>query len=102
MDSNQREGFRSIGVGWVELGYWPHVTPTSVNNEHEVKLSANPDYRLPDLHELGLGTVQLPTQTLSTSYFDTEDLRLWRRRITLRHRLGERRPGRDVDVEAAG
>ncbi len=46
-------------------------------------------FRLPDLHELGLGTVQLPTQTLSTSYFDTEDLRLWQRRITLRHRLGE-------------
>ena len=73
----------------MELGYWPHVTPTSIKNEHEVKLSANPDYRLPDLHELGLGTVQLPTQTLSTSYFDTEDLRLWFRKITLRHRLGE-------------
>ncbi len=73
----------------MELGYWPQVTPTSVNSEREVKLSADPGYRLPDLHQLGLGTVQLPAQTLSTSYYDTEDLRLWRRQITLRHRLGE-------------
>jgi CHAD domain-containing protein len=65
------------------------VTRTSVNVEREVKLSATPEYRLPDLHELGLATEQLPAQTLSTSYFDTEDLRLWQRRITLRHRLGE-------------
>jgi CHAD domain-containing protein len=81
----------TIGVGTVELGYLPHVTETetSVHAESEVKLSAAPAYQLPDLHELGLGTVQLPTQTLSTSYFDTQDLRLWRRRITLRHRVGE-------------
>ena len=65
------------------------MTPTSLNIEREVKLSADPEYRLPDLHELGLGTLQLPAQTLTTSYFDTEDLRLWRRKITLRHRLGE-------------
>ena len=60
-----------------------------MNVEREVKLSASPEYQLPDLHELGLGTVQLPVQTLSTTYFDTQDLRLWRRQITLRHRLGE-------------
>ena len=65
------------------------MTSTSVNNEREVKLSADSEYRLPDLHELGLGTIQLPAQTLTTSYFDTDDLRLWRRKITLRHRLGE-------------
>jgi CHAD domain-containing protein len=64
-------------------------TETSIHAESEVKLSAAPAYQLPDLHELGLGTVQLPAQTLSTSYFDTQDLRLWRRRITLRHRVGE-------------
>jgi CHAD domain-containing protein len=57
--------------------------------EREVKLSASLEFRLPDLRELGLGIVQLPMQTLSTSYFDTQDLRLWQRRITLRHRLGE-------------
>ena len=69
----------------------PHVTKTetSIHAESEVKLSAAPAYQLPDLHKLGLGTVQLPAQTLSTFYFDTQDLRLWRRRITLRHRVGE-------------
>ena len=87
-------GIPTIGVGAVELGYLPHVTEseTSVNAESEVKLSAAPAYRLPDLHELGLGSVQLPAQTLSTCYFDTQDLRLWRRRITLRHRVGEGDP----------
>lgn len=69
----------------------PHVTDTvtTVHPESEIKLSAAPAYQLPDLHKLGLGMVQLPAQTLSTCYFDTQDLRLWRRRITLRHRLGE-------------
>jgi CHAD domain-containing protein len=60
-----------------------------VNAEREVKLTAPSEFQLPDLHQLGLGTVRLPVQTLSTSYFDTEDLRLWQRRMTLRHRLGE-------------
>ena len=61
----------------------------TVGAEREVKLSAPREFRLPDLHQLGLGSVRLPVQTLSTSYFDTEDLRLWRRGMTLRHRLGE-------------
>ena len=61
----------------------------TVNAEREVKLNAPRKFQLPDLHELGLGTVRLPVQSLSTSYFDTEDLRLWQRRITLRHRIGE-------------
>ena len=60
-----------------------------MNAEREVKLSAPLEFRLPDLQQLGLGAVYLPVQTLSTSYFDTEDLRLWGRRITLRHRSGE-------------
>ena len=61
----------------------------TVNAEREVKLNAPRKFELPDLHELGLGTVRLPVQSLSTSYFDTEDLRLWQRKITLRHRIGE-------------
>ena len=65
------------------------MTTRTENAEREVKLSAPREFRLPDLHELGLGTVRLPVQALSTSYFDTEDLRLWERRITLRHRVGE-------------
>ena len=61
----------------------------TVNAEREVKLNAPRKFQLPDLHELGLGAVRLPVQSLSTSYFDTDDLRLWQRRITLRHRIGE-------------
>jgi CHAD domain-containing protein len=61
----------------------------TVNAEREVKLHAPRRFQLPDLHELGLGTVRLPVQKLSTSYFDTENLRLWQRRITFRHRIGE-------------
>jgi hypothetical protein len=61
----------------------------TVNAEREVKLNAPRKFQLPDLHELGLGTVRLPAQSPSTSYFDTEDLRLWQRRVTLRHRIGE-------------
>jgi CHAD domain-containing protein len=57
--------------------------------EREVKFSATLEFELPDLRQLGLGVVQLPMQTLSTSYFDTHDFRLWERKITLRHRLGE-------------
>lgn len=45
------------------------------------------DFELPDLRRFGFGTVQLPKQDLSTSYFDTEDLRLWHQGITLRHRV---------------
>jgi CHAD domain-containing protein len=65
------------------------MSKMTVNAEREVKLNAPRKFQLPDLHELGLGTVRLPVQSLSTSYFDTEDLRLWQRRITLRHRIGE-------------
>ncbi len=65
------------------------MTRKTVHAEREVKLSAPQEFRLPDLQELGLGTVRLPAQTFSTAYFDTEDLRLWQRRITLRHRVGE-------------
>ena len=61
----------------------------TINAEREVKLNAPRKFELPDLHELGLGAVRLPVQSLSTSYFDTEDLRLWQRKITLRHRIGE-------------
>jgi CHAD domain-containing protein len=60
-----------------------------VNDEREVKFEASLELELPDLRQHGLGVVQLPPQTLTTSYYDTPDLRLWERKITLRHRLGE-------------
>lgn len=59
------------------------------NVERELKLSADLDFEIPDLRTLGYDTIQLPQETLRTSYFDTVDLRLWRRGITLRHRDGE-------------
>ena len=43
----------------------------SVNVEREVKFKASLEFELPDLRRLGLGTIQLPAQTLTTSYFDT-------------------------------
>ena len=74
----------------------------SVNVEREVKFKASLEFELPDLRRLGLGVVQLPVQTLSTSYFDTPDLRLWERRITLRHRFGEGGEAGTWTIEAAG
>ena len=59
--------------------------------EREVKLTAEVDFKLPDLRKVvGGGTIiRLPEQALHTSYFDTADFRLWERGLTLRHRSGE-------------
>jgi CHAD domain-containing protein len=57
--------------------------------EREVKLAAGLDFTLPDLGFIAGDTIRLPEQSLRTAYFDTRDLRLWGRGITLRHREGE-------------
>ncbi len=57
--------------------------------EHELKLAASEEFVLPDLSDLGARVRRLPDQSLRATYFDTPDHRLWRRRITLRHRTGE-------------
>lgn len=56
--------------------------------EREVKLSAWPGFRLPDLDSVAPGarTRRRETVDLDATYHDTADLRLGRRGITLRHR----------------
>jgi CHAD domain-containing protein len=57
--------------------------------EQEIKLSVDPGFELSDLSGVVSGTIRLPEQHTRSLYFDTPDLRLWRRAITLRHRSGE-------------
>ena len=64
---------------------------TASPSEREVKLAAGPSFRMPSLDGLadGLQLVAREPQRLSTTYFDTEDLRLARWRVNIRHRPGE-------------
>jgi CHAD domain-containing protein len=59
--------------------------------EREAKLSAAPDFTLPDLAEPdgGLVTAPLAARQLRTTYYDTPDLRLARWGLSLRYRTGE-------------
>ena len=59
--------------------------------EREVKLAASPAFRMPSLDELGDDILTLPRdpERLQTVYFDTEDFRLARWGISLRHREGQ-------------
>lgn len=63
------------------------------HNEREVHFAAPSDLEVPDLREVVGGTERLPEQLLSEAYFDSGDLRLWRRGIVLRHRAEETPPG---------
>jgi CHAD domain-containing protein len=60
-------------------------------SEREVKLTAAPSFRMPRLDGLADGVQLVPRepQQLSTTYFDTEDLRLARWGVNVRHRVGE-------------
>jgi CHAD domain-containing protein len=66
--------------------------PFTKTIEREVKLEADLVFELPDLRA-GHKTVRRAPQKLNTAYFDTAELRLWRRGITLRHRAGDRSSG---------
>ena len=59
--------------------------------EREAKLGAGPAFALPDLDGVidGVTATALPQRHLDAAYYDTPDLRLARRGITVRHRTGE-------------
>jgi CHAD domain-containing protein len=65
------------------------MTHTTAYTEREVKFGADLQFELPDFRKIVGSTKRLPEQSLRTAYFDTADLRLWARGITLRHRAGE-------------
>ena len=56
--------------------------------EQEVKLDIGPDWSLPDLSGVlpGVRAHPMPDLALETTYFDTPDLRLARRHVTVRFR----------------
>jgi CHAD domain-containing protein len=59
--------------------------------EREVKLGARSDFRLPDLDRVfeGVTSAPLAERDLDAVYYDTDDLRLARWGVTVRHRTGE-------------
>jgi CHAD domain-containing protein len=65
------------------------MTLHTAYKEREVKFGADLAFELPDLRQIVGSTKRLPQQSLRTAYFDSADLRLWARGITLRHRAGE-------------
>jgi CHAD domain-containing protein len=65
------------------------MTPGAAQLEREIKFAADVGYELPKLKKVVGSTQRLPQQSLNTAYFDTPDLRLWQRGLTLRHRMGE-------------
>lgn len=62
------------------------------NEEREAKFAVRPSFVMPDLGSVVAGVHPLSKQQLRTAYFDTIDMRLWQRGITLRHRTGESAP----------
>jgi CHAD domain-containing protein len=67
------------------------MAPETENLERELKFAVDVGFELPNLSTIADSTVRLPQQALNTAYFDTPDLRLWQRGLTLRHREGEDR-----------
>ena len=67
------------------------MTPDTENLERELKFAVDVGFELPNLSAIAGSTIRLPQQSLNTAYFDTPDLRLWQRGITLRHRRGDDR-----------
>ena len=77
------------------MEHWHHL-------EREVKLDVDADWSLPDLTGVlaGAEVRALPTLLLETTYYDTVDRRLEKRRIALRYR--RERPADGTDEERSG
>ena len=60
------------------------MAPESGYLERETKLSATLGFELPDLHHAAGRRQWLAEEDLRSRYFDTPDLRLWSRGVTLR------------------
>jgi hypothetical protein len=65
------------------------VTAGTLTTEQEAKFEVDESYDPPDLPPLVRRTRRLPEHRLHTAYYDSADLRLWRRGITLCYRTGE-------------
>ncbi len=67
------------------------MSPTRSATEREVKLGARAGFRLPDLDGVfeGVTSAPLAERDLKAVYYDTDDLRLARWGVTVRHRTGE-------------
>ena len=59
------------------------------NLEREYKFDVPESFELPDLEAVAGPGLSLADQSFVTTYFDSEDLSLWARRVTLRHRAEE-------------
>ena len=81
-DRSGRNGHMRLAL----RGYQGTMAPEITHRELEVKLSSALDFELPDLRSIVGRTVRLPEQHFRTAYFDTPDLRLWNRGVTLRYR----------------
>jgi CHAD domain-containing protein len=58
--------------------------------ELELKFTVGPDFQIPPLDEQGVGVdkvVEMSSQQLAATYYDTEDLRLAHAGLTLRYRI---------------
>ena len=60
----------------------------SISLEQETKFAVRPAFELPDLRKVVGRSVRQPERSFRTAYFDTPDLRLRDRNITLRYRAG--------------
>ncbi|GAA1474034.1 CYTH and CHAD domain-containing protein [Corynebacterium felinum] len=72
--------------------------------EVETKFSVDTDIEAPDIAAIKFvqGSKSTEIHTMSAIYFDTEDLRLTRAKITLRHREGGNDPGWHLKLPAEG